>query len=178
MTPDTSALVLIDLQEKLTAIMKYQEQTIRNCRILVSIAKALGIPILCCRQVPRALGQTVEPIRSMLEGDSLYDKSSFSCYEHEKFAHRLSEINPEWVVLCGIESHVCVYQTGRDLLNKGHRIQVIADAVDSRTDENRQIGLDRMAALGAVISSTEMFLFEMLRDSTHPLFKKLSALIK
>ena len=87
-------------------------------------------------------------------------------------------LNIEAAVVCGIESHVCVFQTAMDILHQGLKVHVIADAVGSRTQENRQIGISRMAAAGVIISSTEMFLFELLRTAEHPKFKELAALIR
>jgi nicotinamidase-related amidase len=171
-------LVVVDVQEKLLRVMQNPEQVVKNCEVLIQIAKSLDIPILWCQQYPKALGLTVAPLVQLLEGHTPIDKLSFSCCGAPDFTGRLEALDIEAAVLCGTESHVCVFQTAMDILHRGLKVHVIADAVGSRTEENRQIGLSRMAAAGVVISSTEMFLFELLRSSEHPKFKELAALIR
>jgi nicotinamidase-related amidase len=171
-------LVVVDVQEKLLRVMQNPEQVVKNCRVLIQIAKALDIPILWCQQYPRALGSTVAPLAELLNECTPMDKLSFSCCGAPDFIRRLEALDIEAAVLCGIESHVCVFQTAMDILHQGLKVHIIADAVGSRTEENRQIGLSRMASSGAVISSTEMFLFELLRTAEHPKFKELSVLIR
>jgi nicotinamidase-related amidase len=171
-------LVMVDVQERLLRVVQNPDRVVKNCGILIQIAKALDIPILWCQQYPKALGQTVTPLVELLKGGSPIDKLSFSCCGKPAFAKRLEALDFETAVLCGIESHVCVFQTAMDILHSGLKVQVIADAVGSRTEENRQIGLSRMAAAGVIISSTEMFLFELLRSAEHPKFKELAALIR
>jgi nicotinamidase-related amidase len=171
-------LVLIDVQEKLLRVMQNPDGVVKHCGILIQIAKALDIPILWCQQYPKAMGLTAAPLAELLNGLSPMDKLSFSCCGAPGFAGRIEALHIETAVLCGIESHVCVFQTAMDLLRQGLKVHVIADAVSSRTEENKQIGLSRMAAAGAVISSTEMFLFELLRTAEHPKFKELAALIR
>ncbi len=171
-------LVLIDVQEKLLRVMQNPDGVVKHCGILIQIAKALDIPILWCQQYPKALGLTVAPVAELLSSYSPMDKLSFSCCGAPDFVKRLEKLDVEAAVLCGIESHVCVFQTAMDILRRGLKVHVIADAVSSRTEENKQIGLARMAAGGAVISSVEMFLFELLRTAEHPKFKELAALIR
>jgi nicotinamidase-related amidase len=171
-------LVLIDVQEKLLRVMQDPDGVVKHCGILIQIAKTLNIPILWCQQYPKALGLTVAPLAELLNGLSPMDKLSFSCCGAPGFAGRLEALDVEAAVLCGIESHVCVFQTAMDILHQGLKVHVIADAVSSRTEENKQIGLSRMAAGGAVMSSVEMFLFELLRTAEHPKFKELAALIR
>jgi nicotinamidase-related amidase len=171
-------IVLIDVQEKLLRAMSNSEPVVKHCRILIQIAKALDIPVLWCQQYPKALGLTAAPLAELLQGCTPTDKMSFSCCGAPDFARKLEALDIEAAVLCGIESHVCVFQTAMDVLHQGLKVHVIADAVSSRTEENRQIGLSRMAAAGVIVSSTEMFLFELLRTAEHPKFKELAALIK
>ena len=106
------------------------------------------------------------------------NKQCFSCCAHPDFSARLEHLNVETAILCGIETHVCVFQTAMDLMQQGLYVHIIADAVASRKPDNTQIGLARLAAAGAIISSTEMFLFELLRTAEHPHFKTLSKLIR
>jgi nicotinamidase-related amidase len=171
-------LVVVDVQEKLLRVMQDPQRVVKNCGILIQIAKALDIPILWCQQYPKALGLTAAPLAELLQGHSLTDKLSFSCCGAPDFARQFEVLDIEAAVLCGIESHVCVFQTAMDILHQGRKVHVIADAVSSRTEENKQVGLSRMASSGAIISSTEMFLFELLRTAEHPKFKELAALIR
>ncbi|HOQ04496.1 MAG TPA: hydrolase [Anaerohalosphaeraceae bacterium] len=178
LTPSACCLVLVDIQEKLAAVMSDKEKMIARCSILLRTAKALNIPVLWCEQAPRALGSTVRELRELLEGEKPFEKTSFSCCGAEGFFRKLESTQSSAVLLCGIEAHVCVFQTAVELLNRGLNVHVIADAVSSRTEENKAIGLGRMSAAGAVINSTEMVLFELLRDARHERFKELAALIK
>ena len=173
-----TCLVVVDIQEKLLEVMAHPEQVVRNTGVLIQAAKALDIPILWCQQVPKALGPTVEEVSSMLTGVEPIDKSTFSCCGDEAFMSRIDALKPQTAILCGIESHVCVFQTAMDLIQHGLYVHAVADAMSSRTDKNKQIGLDRMAKEGAVITSTEMLLFELLRDAKHEKFRELAKLIK
>lgn len=175
---EKSCLIVIDVQEKLSSVMYQAERMIANSAVLLQIARTLSIPIFWCQQNPKALGPTVAPLREHLADIEPIDKMSFSCGGAAAFSEKIERLNIETAILCGIETHVCVFQTAMELLQKGLYVQVIADAVASRTDENKQIGLSRMAAAGAVISSTEMLLFELLRTAEHPHFKALSKLIR
>ncbi len=178
LTPLNACLVVIDIQEKLLPVMAEPERVVKNTTVLIQVAKALDMPILWCQQVPRALGPTVDELTGLLEGVDPIDKSSFSCCGEETLIAKLDETKAQSAILCGIEAHVCVFQTAADLLRKGMDVHVVADAVSSRTLENKQIGLDRMKQQGAVITSTEMCLFELLKDAQHPKFRELAKLIK
>jgi nicotinamidase-related amidase len=171
-------LVLIDVQEKLAAVMHDRERLIRNCAILIEMARALEIPVFWCEQTPKALGPTVSELKNLLSGNHPIEKTSFSVCGEAAFNQRMEEIGRPVVILCGIESHVCVFQTAADLLGRGLGVHVIADAVSSRTAMNKEIGLARMSGAGAIISSTEMLLFELLKDARHEKFRQLAALIK
>lgn len=172
------SLVVVDVQGKLAQLMVDKETLFKNARILIQAAKILEIPILWCQQVPKALGPTVPEIAELLSDDEPIDKVSFSCCGDEQFNSRLDALARKQVLLCGIETHVCIYQTAMDLLGQGREVTVVADAVSSRTAENRQIALDRLAAEGATMASTEMALFELLKTAKHPQFKPIAKLVK
>lgn len=176
--PQKTCLVLIDVQEKLLPVMQNPQQVVKNCAVLIHTAKALNLPILWCQQVPDALGPTVPELTSLLEGNSPINKSSFSCAGDEYFLAALAKTGAKAAILCGIEAHVCIFQTAIHLLQQGIDVHIIVDATSSRTLENKQIAIDRMKAAGAVISSTEMLLFELLQSSNHEKFRQLSRLIK
>lgn len=178
LTPQNTCLIIIDIQEKLLPVMAEPWRIVKNTGSLIHIAKALDIPVLWCQQVPTALGPTVEELSSLLEDIEPVEKSCFSCCGEKRFLARLDEVNAKTAVLCGIESHVCVFQTAADLLQKGLDVHVVADATSSRTLENKQIAIDRMRQKGATITSVEMYLFELLRDAKHTNFRELTKLIK
>lgn len=178
LTPETTCLVVVDIQEKLLPVMTEPERVVKNTGIMIQIAKALDIPILWCQQVPTALGPTVGELSLLLEGVEPIEKSSFSCGDNEHFITRLDAIKPKSAILCGIETHVCVFQTAMDLVEKGLAVHVVTDATASRTPENKRIGIDRMKQEGATITSVEMCLFELLKDAKHPKFRELAKLIK
>ncbi len=173
-----SLLVVVDVQDKLAQLMHDKDTLFKNIRILVKAANMLDIPILWCQQCPDSLGPTVAEIAQLLTDCEPINKSSFSCCGAENFNIRLNKSSRQQIVLCGIESHVCICQTAFDLLRKGFYVEVIADAVSSRNLENKQIALDRMTAGGVNISCTEMALFELLKTAEHPQFKQIAKLIK
>jgi nicotinamidase-related amidase len=171
-------LTLVDVQGKLAQLVAGRDSLFKNIQILVQAATTLDIPILWCQQVPEALGPTVPEIAELLTGQEPIDKASFSCCGDERFTAELNALGKEQVLLCGIETHVCVYQTAIDLMEGGLDVTIVADAVSSRTEQNRQTALTRLAAEGARISSTEMVLFELLRTARHPQFKQIAKLVK
>jgi nicotinamidase-related amidase len=170
--------VVVDVQGKLAQLMHAREVLFKNIRILIQAAKILDIPILWCQQCPAALGPTAAQIAELLTDHKPIDKSAFSCCGDETFNTRLNELKRGQILLCGIETHVCIYQTAVDLLRKGFGVDVAADAVSSRTLDNRQIALKRLARLGVNISSVEMALFELLGTAEHPKFRQIAKLIK
>jgi nicotinamidase-related amidase len=175
---DDCCLVIVDAQGKLAQLMVNKETLIKNIRILAQAARLLDVPIIWCQQVPDALGPTVPEIAELLTDIEPINKASFSCWGHESFRSHLQAGGRRQVLLCGIETHVCIYQTGADLIRHGFDVTVVADAVSSRTAENRQIGLNRVASAGAKVSSTEMALFELLKTAEHPQFRQIAKLVK
>ena len=171
-------LVVVDVQGKLAQLMHGKQALFKNIQILIKAAKILNIPILWCQQCPDSLGPTVPEIAQLLTGNEPINKAAFSCCGAEQFNTKLNELARQQILLCGIEAHVCIYQTAVDLLRKDFNVDVLADAVSSRTSENKQIALDRMAAGGANINCTEMVLFELLRTAEHPQFRQIAKLIK
>ena len=171
-------LTVVDVQGKLAQLMHGREALFKNVQILVQAAKILEIPILWCQQCPDALGPTVPEIAQLLDENEPINKSAFSCCGDEQFNARLKDLARNQVLLCGIETHVCIYQTAVDLLQQNFHVNIIADAVSSRTIENKQIAINRLAAEGAGISCTEMALFELLKTAEHTKFRHIAKLIK
>jgi len=171
-------LAVVDVQGKLAQLMHGREALFKNIQILVRAAKILEIPILWCQQCPDALGQTVPEIAQFLADNEPINKSAFSCCGAEQFNAGLKDLARKQILLCGIETHVCIYQTAVDLLRQSFNVNVIADAVSSRTQENKQLALNRLAVEGANITCTEMALFELLKTAKHPKFRQIARLIK
>ena len=178
LTIDTTILTLVDVQERLAVAMDNKETLITNLEKLIKGVQLLGIPVIWLEQYPRGLGQTIEPLQTLLADQKPIEKLSFSCCGDEAYCDALKASGRTQVLLAGIETHVCVYQTARDLLSAGFKVQLLADAVTSRTLENKRVAIERMAAGGITISSVEMTLFELLETSEHPSFRDISRLIK
>ena len=172
------ALVLIDLQGKLAQLMDKKETLFANIKTLIQSAKLLNIPIICCQQCPKALGPTIEEVAQLLTDIEPINKESFSCCLNDQFNQKLNSLNKEQIILCGIETHICVYQTAADLFSQGKDVTIACDAVSSRTQQNKQIAIDAMRKIGIKISSTEMLLFELLKSASHPQFRTIAKLIK
>ena len=171
-------LVVVDVQGKLASLMYERDALLKNIQILIKSAKILALPILWCQQAPAAIGPTVPEIAELLTDIQPINKSSFSCCRDDKCISKLSSINRSQALLAGIEAHVCIYQTAIDLKEMGFDVNVIADAVSSRTLDNKQIALSKMQTLGINISSTEMAIFELLKTADHPKFKQIAKLVK
>jgi len=174
------ALIVIDIQEKLLPPIFQKEQLVKNSQLLIRLAGILKIPALMTTQYAKGLGQTVPEIASLLPGNEAIDKQMFSCFGSDAFCSTLKRLpgNRNTVLLCGMESHICVMQTALAALREGYIVHVASDAVSSRTEWNRQVGLERMLAAGAVISSTEMAMYELLRSSGAPAFRELLPYLK
>lgn len=175
---ENAALVLIDLQEKLLPAMSQSELVVENCSRLIRAAKLFQIPILFTEQYPRGLGATEPALKELLGEQAAIEKLSFSACDTAEFRQKLGGIGRRQLLVAGVETHVCVYQTVHDLLQNPYEVFVAADAVSSRTEQNRQIGIDRMRELGAVVTSTEMALFELLRTAEDDLFRQVSKIVK
>ncbi len=169
------ALVVIDIQEKLLPPIFQKEELVRNAQLLIRSAGILKIPALVSTQYAKGLGNTVPAIASLLPETQSVDKTLFSCFGSEVFCSVLKRLPGQrnTLLLCGMESHICVTQTALAALREGYIVHVASDAVSSRTKWNWKIGLDRMRAAGAVISSTEMMLYELMRASSSAAFKEL-----
>ncbi len=174
---EEALLFVIDIQEKLVPAMKYGEQVIRNTNKLITITRKLDIPIIATEQYPKGLGKTVRELNQNLDASSVYEKVSFSGYTREVNS-ALETLGRNKVIIAGMETHVCVFQTVRSLLARDYQVFVAGDAVCSRTKENWLNGLSLMSSMGAVITNTETIFFDLMKEAGTPLFKELSPLIK
>ncbi|KGR91390.1 isochorismatase [Ureibacillus massiliensis 4400831 = CIP 108448 = CCUG 49529] len=175
---EDTVLVLIDIQGKLARIVDKSEFVIQNIANVVQGAKVLGLPILWLEQYPKGLGPTVEEIAQHLDGQQPIEKITFSAYDTPEFVEQLEATGRKKVLLAGIETHICVYQTAAQLLFKGYEVEVLADCVSSRTSLSSEIGLQKMVQIGAKVSTVEMALFEMQQIAKGDEFKSISKIIK
>jgi len=178
--PERSALIVVDIQEKLLPPIFQKDQLVRNSQLLIRLAAILKIPALMTTQYAKGLGKTVPEVSALLPEVEAIDKHMFSCFGSDAFCSALKRLpgNRNTVLLCGMESHICVAQTALGALREGYIVHVASDGVSSRTEWNWRIGLERMRAAGAVISSTEMMIYELLRTSGAPAFKELLPYLK
>jgi len=178
--PEQCALLVIDIQEKLLPPIWEKERMVRNSQLLIRLAHILKIPALVTTQYMKGLGNTVPEIASLLPDTPPVDKLMFSCFGSEAFCSLLKRLPGQrtTALLCGMETHICVMQTALGALREGYLVHVASDAVSSRTELNWRIGLERMRAAGAILSSTEMMIYELLRSSGAPGFKELLPYLK
>jgi len=169
------ALLVIDIQDKLLPPIFEKDRLVRNAQLLIRATSILTIPALVTTQYTKGLGSTVPEVASLLTGVDPFDKTLFSCFGSDLFCAALKRLpgTRNTLLLCGMESHICVTQTALAALREGYLVHVASDAVSSRTKWNWKIGLDRMHAAGAVISSTEMMIYELMRSSSSAAFKEL-----
>jgi nicotinamidase-related amidase len=168
-----SALVVVDVQEAFRKAIDGFDTVVHNTAVLLQAARLLGVPIVVTEQYPRGLGETVPEVAEHLEGVLPLEKVVFSAARADGFDLR----GREQALVCGIETHVCVSQTVHDLLSRGLEVQVVTDAVSSRTRENRAIGLAKMERAGAVPTSTETACFELLGRAGTDEFKAIQRLV-
>lgn len=177
-TLSNCVLAVIDVQGNLAHSMSGKEALFTNLRKIIAGAKILGVPILWTEQVPAKLGKTIPEIAELLDGVTLIDKATFSCLGNEKFLREVEAIGRTHFAVCGIEAHVCVYQTVRDLLAAGYTVEIVADAVSSRNAENRAIGIEKMKNLGARITCAETALFELMVTAEADKFREIQKIVK
>ena len=178
LTTDTSVFFLFVTQGKLAHSMYAKDNLFKNLKKLVKGMRVLDIPILWAEQNPKGLGPTVQEVAELLPDQQPIPKYSFSCYQNQEFRQALEALDRHIVLIAGIETHVCVYQTVRDLRKAKYEVQIIADAVSSRTSENKQIGLEKCKNTGALLTSVETALFELLEVAEGERFKKILDIIK
>jgi nicotinamidase-related amidase len=172
------ALIIIDIQEKLAAVMKYKEQVVNNVLHLVELAKILQIPLLLTEQYPKGLGTTIPEIQEVLLEYAPFEKTAFDCCREEGFLEKVASLGRKKLFLTGMETHVCVLQTTLGLMKAGYIVQVVQDAVCSRFKKNFKVGIEFMRDAGAVITGTETILFQLLEKAGTEPFKIISRRIK
>ena len=171
-------LFVLDVQEKIFSVMHEQEKTKRNICRAIEGADVLEIPVIWTEQYPAGLGPTLPDVAAKMNGQQPLQKMSFSCLGDEQIREQLKEHDRNQILVCGIETHVCVYQTVQDLLTDGFEVHVITDCVMSRHEPNHKLGLQKMADMGAQRTSVEMALFELLGLAEGEQFKAVARIIK
>ena len=174
---DNAILVFIDVQGKLSEMVDGSEALLGNLQRLLQGMNALEVPVMVTEQIPEKLGPTREMFQEFITSPAIA-KSSFSCCGEPAFFNALEETGRKQVILCGIETHICVYQTALELIASGHKVYVVTDAVSSRNPANRELALRRMEKVGIRLTGTEMVLFELLGNAKDPAFKSILQVVK
>ncbi len=177
-TADRAVLVVVDIQEKFRDIIHGMDQVMAGTERLIRFCQQLEIPIVATEHYSRGLGVTVPEIRNVCSPFEPIEKIDFSCGGCAPFNKTLNDLGRDQIILCGIETHVCIYQTAFDLLRQGKQVSVAVDAVSSCSAANREIGLHRMSELGVQSMGVQMLMFEILGKAGTPDFKAVAALLK
>ncbi len=177
-TKENTTGLIIDIQERLFPVMYEKEKLLKNCQILISGLKELSVPIVVSQQYTKGLGETLPEIKSLIPDFDFSEKRDFSCCDEQALMDKLKEVRAQNVIICGIESHVCVLQTAIDLKDVGLNPVVVMDCVSSRTKENIELAKERLRFEGIMMTSYESILFELTRSSGAPEFRTISKLVK
>lgn len=175
---DKTIAIIVDVQERLFPVIDNNEKLSENLEILVQGLKELEIPIIVTEQYKKGLGETIESIKTLLPDATYTDKVAFSCCDEPSFISEIEKNDYKYVVLAGVEAHICLLQTAIDLKERGYQPVVIEDCIASRDPENKRIAITRMVQEGVLISSSESILFELCRYAGNDTFRAISKLIK
>lgn len=177
-TRENTLGLIVDIQERLFPVIHEKETLLKNCQILIQGLNELRIPLIVTQQYSKGLGQTLPEIRSLIPNFNFIEKTDFSCYGVAEVRGKLQEMNAQNIILCGIESHVCVLQTAVDMREDGLNPIVVMDAVSSRTPQNIELAKERFRHEGIMITSYESILFELTRVAGTDEFRVISKLVK
>ena len=176
---EDSILLIIDIQEKLLNAVFNKEVLENRSEIMLKTANILNVPVFVTEQYPAGLGETVKKLKNMFLSDSqIFEKTDFNAFNNYEIFKNFSDQKRKQVLISGIETHICVYQTAEFLVSNGYEVTIIVDACGSRSAEEYELGLKNLEGLGAKIKTTEMVIFELLKSAKHPNFKEIQALIK
>ena len=170
--------LVIDIQERLVPVMEENEQFVENCSKLIQGLQILGLPVLVTQQYTKGLGETIDEIKSVIPDFQHIEKNDFSCYDEPMVAEKLALLGIQNVIICGIESHVCILQTAIDLKEAGYTPVVVMDCVSSRSFDTIDLAMERFRHEGIMMTSMESVLFELTRSAGAPGFKDISKLVK
>ncbi|MFH1276807.1 MAG: hydrolase [Candidatus Eisenbacteria bacterium] len=175
---ENAVVVVVDVQDRLLPHIRKHEEVTEAVAKLIRGCRVLGVPVVVTEQYPEGLGPTNRLLKEEFDRWEPIVKSTFSCCGEGSFVEAVEKTGRKEVLLCGIEAHVCVYQTARDLLEKGYRVHLLVDGVSSRRKIDRKTAVARMVSMGAILATVEMALFEMLEVSGTEEFKKISKIVK
>jgi len=175
---DNTGLIVVDIQGKLARLVHDSHVFIANCEKLIQGAQALGLPIICLEQNPEKLGSSVDEISLLLNRSEPISKFTFNACTEAKFVNAVGAENVNTWLVCGIETHICVYQTVMGLSDLGYKVQLVSDCVSSRTLANKQLGINQLIKKGIDITGVEMCLYELVKDCRAPEFKKILDLVR
>jgi len=175
---EEALLVVVDFQQKLLAAFKEPEGFLQNCIKFIKFANILGLPIVWTEQYPKGLGPTVDEVKADISHLQPIEKLTFSCFGEPRFVEALSRQPSKQLMVCGIETHICVAQTVLDGIECGYQVHVIDDACGSRIERDHVAGLRKMEGAGAVLTCTEMAIYEILARSDAEEFRKILQLVK
>ena len=175
---ENTGLIIVDVQEKLMGVMGRRERVIDSIVKLLHLSVLYNLPVILTEQYPKWLGPTLPEIKELLPLYEPIDKLNFNCCDVDVFNRRLESEDLKNIILAGVESHICVFQTCFSLAEKGYRVHVPQDAVDSRRDENWKVGLELMKDAGASITSTETVIYQIMKKMGTKEFKKMFKVVK
>lgn len=186
LTPEQTLLVLIDVQEKLTAVMHERDALVTNLVNLIKGMNVLGIPVIQVEQNPAKMGPTIPELQSLLDDQSPFTKTCFSCCGCDDFNAAIKASGRKQVLIAGIETHVCVYQTAVALIRESYAVEVVTNAVSSRDPQDHAIGLEKIREAGrhsngsgqGHVTTVETALFELMRTADHSAFREILKIVK
>jgi nicotinamidase-related amidase len=178
--PRNCALLVVDIQENLMKVIPAGDEVARNAALLIKAAKALEIPVIATTQYVARIGEFVPEVKAELTGITPLDKLEFGCFNNQAIRAHLQSLDKSinTLIVCGVETHICIYQTVLGALKAGYRVWVPADAVASRTAKNYETGLARLRELGAVVANSELIIYDLLQKAGTPVFKQLLPVLK
>lgn len=175
---DNTILLVVDVQGRLATIVKNSSDIMHNIEILIEAAKLFEIPIIYTEQAPSKIGTTIDSLKHQLRNYKCIEKETFSCMRTPEFEEQLQKYNRQEIIVCGLETHVCVYQTVCDLIKAKYQVQTVQNAVSSRHILDHHAALNLMEQTGAKLTSTEMIICELIKTAQCPNFKKLMQLLR
>jgi len=176
--PTRVALLVVDEQERLMSAIHEADRVVRNSRKMLQAATALGMPVVYTEQYPKGLGGTLPAIRELLHEQLPIEKTVFGCFKSAAFTEALGQFQVDTLLIAGVETHICVFQTAAQAIERGLSVHILSDAVGARTPERHSVGMERLRQLGAVISDTDMAIYEYLGEAATPLFRQVLPLLK
>ncbi|WP_299872867.1 hydrolase [uncultured Cocleimonas sp.] len=175
---ENTGLVIVDVQGKLARIVHESEALIRNIQALIQGCQILKLPIVWVEQNPQGLGQTVPELSELLAPNQPLEKFTFNACESSSFDKVIAESGVQQWIVCGIEAHICLYQTALGLLSRNYQVEVVTDGISSRSKANIDLAINKLEKSGASLTSVEMCLYELIKDARKAEFKQILPLIK